>query len=463
MIRSIKTFLLINLLVSITIVVFITTSGCLFLLAHDVKRSSDYELKSLAQNIQNLKCLPHTNSSNHLQLVPISPKHVKMSQYNDPQIINTQIHKFNKTVQFEILNSQGTPILQSEQFTIKSPRQDGFSREITPNEVWKVYTTRDSTTGNTTIVAKNYRSLYAAELRVFNDLIPLIFITYPLLALLVWFFINKGLGSIQKVTNEVRKRASNNLATIDINMVPREIKPLIYELNNLFTKLDLVIQQEKRFSSDAAHELKTPLAALKTQAQVALNIVKNEAEIKALQNIIVCVNKSSHIVQQLLTLSRMVNHTISKNHETINLNKNAAIAIAEINSEAKKKNITIELINPDTPQLILGYNLGIDILFKNLLDNAIRYTQGNGTIQVIIENHSKYIILKIIDNGPGIPPELRDRVFERFYRILGNQASGSGLGLSIVKQIVQMHNAQIELTTPASGQGLEVRIIFLSN
>ena len=266
--------------------------------------------------------------------------------------------------------------------------------------------------------------------------------------------------NINEITAAIKQKSPNNLEPFDLNIVPPEIKPIIKELNQLLHRLQETLQREKRFTANAAHELKTPLAALKTHAQVALNANKENERNNALKNIIEGVDRSTHTIQQLLTLNRIISAAILVNAEPINITTETAQIIADLIPTARKKDIEIELAAPEKQQIITGNTTAINILIKNLLENAVLYTPTSGLIKINITSAKNNITLKITDNGPGIPEKLRKHVFERFYRIPGTGVAGSGLGLNIVQQIAQIHHAKIKLATPKSGKGLEVTVVF---
>ena len=269
------------------------------------------------------------------------------------------------------------------------------------------------------------------------------------------------IDSLKKVANEVRHRAPSHLEAVDLDSVPAEIEPIVSELNSLFEKLKEAFDRNERFTADAAHELKTPLAALNTQTQVALRANTPESRKAALFKVLAGVNRATHVVQQLLTLSRLVPGASDIAESLpVNLPKLAAEIIAQLAPVAVSKQIDIELISDDEDATIQGNMTALSILIRNLVDNAIRYTPAGGHIQVQVLNKEKPTKLIVSDNGPGIPAELRARVFERFFRVLGNTSPGSGLGLAIVQQIAKLHNAQVKLGTPASGSGLEIEVIF---
>jgi len=284
----------------------------------------------------------------------------------------------------------------------------------------------------------------------------------PLIAFIVWTIVNKGLASIKKFADEVKHRVPSHLQAIAIGSVPKEIEPVVTELNNLFQKLQNTFMREERFASDAAHELRTPLAALRAHVHVALNATSKAERDNALNKVIAGIDRSTHVVNQLLTLARATRLRDRPKLEPVSLNKEAVAIISELYPIAKKRNIEIELLDDHPQQKILGDPITIGVLIKNLVDNAIRYVNHpNGLIQVVIEYTPKHAILKVIDNGPGIPADLQEQVFERFFRIAdNNNIQGSGLGLSIVGEIVKQHHAQIKLATPKSGSGLEVSVAF---
>lgn len=219
-------------------------------------------------------------------------------------------------------------------------------------------------------------------------------------------------------------------------------------------------EREKRFAADAAHELRTPLAALKAHAQVALRATSAEERNEALRNVMLGVDRSTHVIQQLLILSQMVPEATQGELLAIHLDKLAAEVIADLAPTAIEKHTEIELIAPPEISSFQGFPMAITILIRNVVDNAIRYTPEGSSIQVIIRETATTIDLQVIDNGPGIPAELRKHVFERFFRVIGNKAPGSGLGLSIVEQIAELHGAKIVLDVPVSGKGLQVNVFF---
>ncbi|MCB1828390.1 MAG: two-component sensor histidine kinase, partial [Coxiellaceae bacterium] len=338
--------------------------------------------------------------------------------------------------------------------------QKGFSTNWVDHQLWHVFTDIDPETGFRIDVAE--RSDFREELegRVTQDSIFIMLITYPFLGILIWIIVGRGLDSIRQVTDEIKQRAPSYLEPVNLEVVPTEIQPLVDELNQLFTRLYEAFEREKRFASDAAHELKTPLAALKAQTQVALKI-KDPEELKlALQKIITGVDRSSHVVHQLLTMSRMAPDATLQNEEKVDLNAIITEVLVDIAPRAIEKGTDVELHAPEGELFIMGYPTALGILARNLIDNAIRYTPSGSLVKVSLQKLPDATVLEVSDNGPGIPKELRERVFERFYRVLGTKETGSGLGLGIVQQIVTIHHAKLQLSEPAKGTGLIVTVRF---
>jgi len=289
----------------------------------------------------------------------------------------------------------------------------------------------------------------------------LILFTFPLSGLLIWIIVGKGLDSLEQVAQEVAHRAPSHLEPVNLKKIPQEIKPVIDELNNLFYRLKLAFEREKRFAADAAHELRTPLAAIKVQAQLALNSIDLNEKNIAIQKLLISVDRSTHIIQQLLILSKLGPEVSGINDlDLVDLAQITREVLSMLASAAVEKNIELEFEAKTTSGSIAGNSTAISILIRNIVDNAIRYTVPHGHVIVRVYQKKQDIILEVQDNGPGIPKALRARVFERFFRLLGSKSPGSGLGLSIVRQIAELYNGRVKLESPPNGSGLVVRVFF---
>lgn len=280
-----------------------------------------------------------------------------------------------------------------------------------------------------------------------------------LAALAIWWSVRRLFRGLQQSTGEVASRTPNDLADVSLAGVPREALPLLQAINRLFERVRRAMEREQRFTADAAHELRTPLAAIKTNLQV-IQRARNDAERDEFVSALgVSVDRASRLVDQLLTLSRL--DPLYQRNSTLvaadlaSLIGDALPAWRETAARQQRQlQVRLEaapcLINPDA----------MLILLRNLLENAMRYTPEGGHIELRCGMQQQQAVLEISDDGPGIPAAMRERVFERFVRLADASLPGSGLGLSIVRQIVEMHGASITLGEAANGHGLCIQIAF---
>lgn len=447
MIKSIRYFLLISLLLSITIASAINGIGNYLLDEQVIQPYLDSQLIRISSLIDILSQSSNVNSK---------VKNDIIEYLRNAQPITK--HKFF----FQVWGNKGELLLQSSNEVPLSLKDVtlGFSDQVIKGDHWRIYSAYDPKLQVKIVVAELYNLRRELADDIARSNANILLITYPVFGLLVWFIISLALRSITRVTTEISNRASTFLEPVQLTEIPIEIKPLVAELNQLFVRLKLAFERNKRFAADAAHELRTPLAALKTHAQVALKSDNEVDRNKALQKVIESVDRSSHVVAQLLTLSRLGEEETLTDVKPMDLHKIAMEIIAYLAPHALEKNIEIELSPAPSDPIILGNDTAIGILIRNIVDNAIRYTPSNGEVKVSIVDTGTQIIFRVIDTGTGIPAELRERVFERFYRILGTKASGSGLGLAIVSQITALHHASINLSTPPNGIGLQFEVAF---
>lgn len=447
MIKSIRYFLLISLLLSITIASAINGIANYLLDEQVIQPYLDAQLVRMSSLIDILTQTMQANPAAKKEMIKsLQKKHLLSGQ------------KFF----FQVWDQNGNLLMNSARFA-NLPMNDfpyGFSNKDINRDDWRIYSTLDEKHQNKIIVGELYNIRRELADDIAHNNANILLITYPVFGILVWIIISFALRSVIRVTNEISNRASTFLEPVQLAEIPLEIKPLVAELNQLFIRLKLAFERNKRFAADAAHELRTPLAALKTHLQVALQAADEKERKKALQKVIESVDRSSHVVAQLLTLSRLGEEEGLTDVKPFDLHKLAVETIAYLAPHALEKHIEIELAPPPADPFILGNDIAIGILIRNIVDNAIRYTPPNGEVKVAILNTQNQVILRVTDTGIGIQPELRERVFERFYRVLGTKASGSGLGLAIVNQITVLHRAEIHLNTPPNGVGLQFDVAF---
>lgn len=446
MIRSIRHFLLISLLVSITIASSITAVGNYLLDKQVIQPYLDHQLLKIFEFLEVIDQAPNYKGKNIQERI----------------LRNIKPTENVRSLLFQVWSPTHTLVIDSPSAFAKSFRDspDGFSNMIINGTDWRVFSRIDPLTNNKIVVAElqEIRNQLADDITENNAYILLV--TYPIFGILIWIIVGIALRSITRVSNEISNRALTFLEPVNPSNTPVEIKPLVDELNQLFVRLKLAFDRNKRFAGDAAHELRTPLAALKTQAQVALKSDNATERSNSLLKVMQGVDRSTHIVAQLLTLSRLNQEDALNDIKWIDLHKLTAEIVAYLVPIALEKEIEIELAPQPVDSIILGNDIALGILIRNVVDNAIRYTPHNGEVKIQIITHPEHIILRVTDSGPGVPVELRERIFERFYRILGASAPGSGLGLAIVSQIAELHHAHISLNTPAKGVGLQFDVAF---
>jgi two-component system, OmpR family, sensor histidine kinase TctE len=273
------------------------------------------------------------------------------------------------------------------------------------------------------------------------------FIILPIVVVLVWFGLTRGLAPLTALQNRIKNRKIDDTSPIEEKAAPQEIIPLISSFNDVLYQLEDSVHSQKRFIADAAHQLKTPLAGLRMQAELAQR-ESSPAELqRSLEQIADSSTRAAHLVQQLLSLARMENTSSLAEKIQIDLSQAAENATKNWLNKAWEKNIDLGYQAPTQAIQIFGNPVMLNELFNNLIDNAIKYTPEGGQVTIDVKHSSRpgILLIDVRDTGPGIPPEERQRVLERFYRILGSDTEGSGLGLAIVKEIALQHGGKLEI------------------
>ena len=284
-------------------------------------------------------------------------------------------------------------------------------------------------------------------------LTPLLF-GVPLFGVWIWFATRRGLAPLDMIAAELGRRAPEQLDPVVPVAAPSEIRPLLGALNTLFGRVGQTLDNERRFTADAAHELRTPLAAISTQAQVAARARDTAERDHALAQLSASARRASHLVEQLLTLARL-DPAAGLPMSDLRLDQLAAEVCADHGARAVEKNIALELDAP-APVVVAGNAAMLRVLLRNLIDNAVRYTPAGGKVGVGVTAR----MLTVNDSGPGIPPAQREDALRRLHRLAGQDIEGSGLGLSIVARIAALHEATLELTDGIGQPGLSVRLGF---
>ena len=290
-----------------------------------------------------------------------------------------------------------------------------------------------------------------------RTLLPLLLIV-PLLGLAVWLAVGRALRPIEDIAKAVERRRANSLEPLPEGGLPAEVAPMVGALNRLLARLSKSIAAQQAFIGDAAHELRTPLTALRLQAQLVARAPDDGKRESAAQVLVAGIDRATHLVEQLLTLARSEPDAAPLAFSPVRLDELVLEAVAQQAEVAHAKRLDLGARDVE-PLAVSADADSLRILLRNLIDNAIRYTPEGGGIDVSAFVHDGRPVIEVADSGPGIPPEERERIFDRFYRSPGTDVHGSGLGLAIVKAIAERHGAAIELSGAASG-GLAVRIAF---
>lgn len=369
-------------------------------------------------------------------------------------------HKYQRRFVFQILDHAGQVLLHSAGApAVALTSRAGYSDVQLNGEQWRVLARWDADGEYQAQVAERHAPRGAlARAITLRMLLPAL-AALPLLALLIWLGVSRGLAPLGRIAREVASRAPQHLTPLDIQQSPREILPLVEALNGLFERLNQALENERRFTADAAHELRTPLAALRVQAQVALRAQEDAERRHAIEQVVEGTDRATHLVEQLLTLARLDPEVARATHQPLDLRAVAADILSALAPAAVAKRIELSLTE-GSPVMLHGDAAMLGVLLRNLVDNAVRYTPEGGTVSVAVNSEHGRAVLEVCDTGPGILPEERGRVLERFYRGLGTGQSGSGLGLSIVKRIAQLHDAELYLGEGAGGKGLRVRVLL---
>ncbi|MEK7877467.1 MAG: sensor histidine kinase [Pseudomonadota bacterium] len=278
---------------------------------------------------------------------------------------------------------------------------------------------------------------------------------------LIWYGVERGLRPLAALQREISSRSHRDLSPLAEHNVPGEVHALIHAMNDLLARLDEAMSAQQRFIADAAHQLRTPLAGLKTQTELALRQQEPGEVRQTLQHLNTATGRTTHLVNQLLSLARAEPGAGRVQAlRALSLSDLARDTTTEWVPRAIERNIDLGFDGTPAAAGIEGDALLIREMLGNLLDNAIRYTQSGGQVTVRVAVTRDQVELSVEDNGPGIPAVERERVFERFHRVLGSGAEGCGLGLAIVREIAQSHNAETRLGPGTSGRGTLVTVAF---
>ena len=290
-------------------------------------------------------------------------------------------------------------------------------------------------------------------------IVPPLLMLLPVLAGLIWIVVGRALRPLEQVALAVQGRSPSALQPLGTDGMPPELLPIIVALNGLLEKIDSALAAQRSFIADAAHELRSPLTALKLQLQLAERAGSDEQRKQAFRKLHERLDRSSHLVQQLLTLARHEQQQLAPARVATDLGSLARTVVADHTLLAESRSIDLGVAGSGAPVWLPCDPEGLAVMLSNLVDNAVRYTQPGGQVDVSVGVERGLTYVRVADNGPGVPESERARLFDRFYRPDGNAVWGCGLGMSIVKNVVDGHGADIVLSSN-DGAGLVVSVYF---
>src|SRR3990167_9041454 len=386
-------------------------------------------------------------------------------------------HVYEGKLAFQVLDEQGQMLLQSAsappdllpQLVAELPPRDqatplaslaeqlsGYHRVAQNGHQWRLFILRDRQSKHLILAAEreDVRGELVQKIAL-RSLLPDL-VGLPLLALLVWLAIGWGLRPLQRMAESIKARAPDNLAPLVFDPLPQELEPMGAAINRLLLQVNQLLDQEKRFIADAAHELRTPLAVLRIHAQNALEAPDPADRREALRQLGAGVDRATRVVAQLLTLARLDPNVVQLAMREVNLLDYLRNDLAELTPLALERHQELSLEADETADYhLLADGPSLGTLLQNLVGNAVQYTPDGGRIQVQLEAQADAIVLRVQDSGPGVSEAQREKLFERFYRL--GEGQGAGLGLSIVLRVVELHRGTIALCESPLG-GLEVAV-----
>ena len=382
---------------------------------------------------------------------------------DDHRVDAPTLHRYAPKVAFQVFH-EGRLALRSSNAPAEPMRAvaaraaDGFETVDIAGRAWRVFATHGAERDVQVFVGEQVasrNSILWAVLR--SSLAPMAF-ALPLLALAAWFAVRQGVAPLRLLGHTLAQRTPQALQPIAVSGAPSEMAPMLDALNGLFRRIAELLDSERRFTADAAHEMRTPIAAIRAQAQVALGATADSERTHALRATLRGCDRATRLVEQLLALSR--------------LESGAEPALADVDLSALAKQVVAELA-----PLALGKRQVVDVyasdrctvrgdatllsaMVRNLADNAIRYSPPGSLVRVAVSNEPGAVRLTVEDSGPGMSPRDVERIGERFFRVLGSGQEGSGLGWSITRRIAAVHRAAVRVARSESIGGLWVEVRF---
>ena len=357
----------------------------------------------------------------------------------------------------QIWRADGVMLYRSPQGRLLPPQTViGFSDTVAGGEPYRIYALRTDTQVVQVAQQTEARGRMAGQLAL-RAVLPVALLA-PVLMLIVWWVVGRAIGPIERVRRQVAARRPDDLAPLPTAGLPAEVRPLVGEMNGLLTRLSDAWDALTHFTADAAHELRSPLAALRLQAQSLQRAPDDATRAIATERLLAGIDRATRLVEQLLALARQEGAGEGAELVSLDLTALARNALADAEPEAARHAIALTLDAPTAHVVLRADEAALAVLLRNLLGNALRHTPPGGQVRVGVREEASVIDLTVEDSGPGIAPDERARVLDRFYRVPGTPGHGSGLGLAIVRAIAERHGAALTLDASPTLGGLRVML-----
>jgi two-component system sensor histidine kinase QseC len=380
---------------------------------------------------------------------------------DDHRVDAPTLHRYAPKVAFQVFH-EGRLALRSSNapaepmLAFSGRPADGFKTIDIAGTAWRVFATHGRERDVRVFVGEQVESRSAILWAVLRSSLGPMLFAIPLLALAAGFAVRQGMAPLRLLGRTLARRTPDALQPIAVNGAPSEMAPMLDALNGLFRRIAELLESERRFTADAAHELRTPIAGIRVQAQVALGATADRERSHALHATLQGCDRATRLVEQLLTLSRLES---GAEHARVTVDA-AALArqvVAEVAPLALGKQQIVE-VDAGSPCPVQGDATLLSVLIRNLVDNAMRYSPPCAVVKVAVSNEQGAVRLTVEDSGPGMSPADIDRIGERFFRVVGSGQDGSGLGWSIARRIAAVHRAAVRVTRSESLGGLSVEV-----
>ncbi|QJD93424.1 two-component sensor histidine kinase [Duganella dendranthematis] len=370
-------------------------------------------------------------------------------------------HESDPDDQFDVQawNAEQQPVHVSQRApALPLPQPQGYVTVGYHGERWRVYA--DVVAGYHLQVSQPIAIRQRVAAHMALRIVPPLLLLLPAMAILIWVVVGRALQPLERLTKALRGRTPAALQPLDDDGLAPELLLIVAALNGLLRKVADAITTQRNFVADAAHELRSPLTALKLQLQLAERAADDASRQTSFRKLHERLDRATHLVQQLMTLARQEQSAVPPTCTDCDLLKIAGQVVADHTIYADSRRIDLGVSADAQSVRVCAQMDGLAIMLSNLVDNALRYTPLGGQVDVMVGQQQGRAYLRVCDNGPGVPEAGRERLFDRFYRPDGNEVWGSGLGLSIVKSVADAHQATLSLHNGSGDRGLVVTVLF---